>query len=212
MKISKKGQLWCFWADQCRGQSGGQQLSCLGVATLGATVPPSPQCLLNNILWQKFVFFKCEPRYFPTLGSTQYTAIEWWMLRWENLLMTSLHSEGGRRAAASRSRRANLWHHMGQTGRQWEGDAGINEMRNPIWSTLSLSASPLALQWQDIFNFLANKYGFLQIFCLGRAGFILCIFIDNSSTLMCYSSSLWRALRSSRENKIKLSASHQNGN
>ena len=103
MKISKKGQLWCFWADQCRGQSGGQQLSCLGVATLGATVPPSPQCLLNNILWQKFVFFKCEPRYFPTLGSTQYTAIQCGMLRWENLVITShwhcqiREGEGGQR-------------------------------------------------------------------------------------------------------------------
>ena len=169
----------------------------------------APQwCLLTNILWQKFVFFKCELPYFPTLGSTQNTAIECGMLRWENVLvmLTSPHltqhrtltrrDEGGRRAAASPGWRANLWHHMGQTGRQWEEDAGINEMRNPIWSTCQAARQTTRLyseRTSSISSPINMDLG--KLFGLGRAGIILYIFIDNlSSTLRFYSWSLWRAM------------------
>ena len=178
---------------RCGGQSS-------RVSVSQPSVPPSyraPQCLLTNILWQKFVFFKCELPYFPTLGSTQNTAIECGMLRWENLVMTSHTPHWGREwAAASPGWRANLWHHMGQTGRQWEEDAGINEMRNPIWSTCQAARQTTRLyseRTSSISSPINMDLG--KLFGLGRAGIILYIFIDNlSSTLRFYSWSLWRAM------------------
>ena len=131
MKISKKAmaEMFLSWSVPGAGSvPGGQQVSCLSVATLRPTALSPHQHFMTEIrVFQvrtalfSHVRKHAVPRRDSSAGS------------WDEKTWCWHHIWG--RAAASPGWRANLWHHMGLTGRQWEEDAGINEMRNPIWST-----------------------------------------------------------------------------
>ena len=169
---------------------GGQQVSCLSVATLRPTALSPHQHFMTEIrVFQVRTALFSHVRKHAEHG-TRVRDVE---MRKSGDDITH-YTEGGRWAAASPGWRANLWHHMGLTGRQWEEDAGINEMRNPIWSTCQ-AARPTTRLYSERTSSISSPINmdFGKLFCLGRAGIILYIFIDNlSSTLMFYYWSLSR--------------------